>query len=72
VSESVLSALIAGVPATVTAAAALIVSLKNGRKLEVVHRTTNSRLDQLLELTRTQAHAEGVLEEKKRGEHLAP
>ncbi len=37
VSDTVLIALIAGVPAALTAAAGLIVSLRNGRKTDAVH-----------------------------------
>jgi hypothetical protein len=48
----------------VSSVAAVLVSLKNGRKIEIVHKTMNSRLDQLLAATRREAHAEGMKEER--------
>ena len=41
-------ALAAGVPATITSLAALIVALRTGRKVDVVERQTNSMHDKLM------------------------
>ncbi len=52
-----------------TAAAAvgsLLASLRNARKIETVHKATNSMKDELVELTAKSSKAEGVLEEKQR------
>jgi hypothetical protein len=43
----------------VAAIAALIASLRNGAKIQDVHLTMNSRLDELLAATKAQAFAEG-------------
>lgn len=67
-SEQVLLALVAAVPPTLTAAAALVVSLRTNRAVEQVHQATNSMKDQLVAVTRSDAlqegHAAGVAEGK--------
>jgi hypothetical protein len=49
VTEPVLIALIVSLPPTVAATAALVMSIRNGRKIEDVHISLNSRLSQLLQ-----------------------
>jgi signal transduction histidine kinase len=50
-------ALIAAVPGTLVGTASLVQSIRN-------HRLVNSRMTELLELTKTSSKAEGVLEQK--------
>ena len=66
-------ALIAATPAFVAALGALVISWLNraqltqtSQRLEEVHLEINSRMTQLLELTRSSSHAEGVKDEKDR------
>jgi hypothetical protein len=40
--------------------ASLLASLRNGRKIQEVHLTMNSRLDQLLDSTRKQGFSDGA------------
>jgi|HubBroStandDraft_1064217.scaffolds.fasta_scaffold09885_4 hypothetical protein len=47
-----------GIAAT-AALSSLLASLRNGRKIQDVHLTMNSRLDELLAATKAQAFAEG-------------
>jgi hypothetical protein len=47
----------------------LIVSIRNGRRLQITHDLVNSQSTALLELTRTTSHAEGVAEGEA---HTAP
>ncbi len=65
-SDGVVIAIVASVAPTLAALATLVVGIRNSRKIEHVHRTVNSRLDQLVALTRVEAHAAGVKEEKDR------
>lgn len=58
-SEAVQVALIVSVPPTLLALLTL-------RQVKVVHNIMNSRLDALVKLTRKDAHAEGVKEEKEK------
>jgi hypothetical protein len=46
--DAVQIALIAGVPPTILAAAALVASLRNGSKIQSVHLSLNSRLSELV------------------------
>lgn len=48
--------------ASLTSAAALVVSVRNGRKIEQVHVATNSMKDELVAVTRKDALAEGLKE----------
>lgn len=66
-SEAVLIAVVASLPSTLLALATLIVSVRNSQKVEQVQHATNSLMDRLIVLTRTEAHAAGVKEEKERG-----
>lgn len=54
----VIAALIAGMPATITAFAALIQAWKT-------HKSVNSRMDEMLRLNRDEATASATLTEKK-------
>lgn len=60
--NTIVVALIAVFPPSVLAGAALITSLRNGKKVDAVHVDVNSRLTELLETTRVASRAEGVLE----------
>jgi hypothetical protein len=69
-SDAVIIALIVAIPTTLTALAGLIVSMRNGRKIEQVHVATNSKMDLLLEVTGASEKAKGMKEglELGRGE----
>ncbi len=58
-SEAVAVALIVAIPPTLAAVAALIVSTKNRAETKEVHLSLNSRLDQLIKVTRSDAIHEG-------------
>lgn len=60
--DAVLAAVIASIPSTFAAIATLIVAVRTGRKTEQVHKEMNSMKDELVALTRVEAHAAGVLE----------
>lgn len=45
-----------------TAALALYASWRNGQEIQEIHISINSRMDELLALTKKAAHAEGVIE----------
>lgn len=64
--EPLLIALVAAIPPTLAALAALVVGLRNSRKVEEVRHATNSLADRLVESTRIAAHAAGVKEEHER------
>jgi hypothetical protein len=59
-SDPVLVALIAGVPPTLLAGAALIAAIRNGAKIQSVHLSLNSRLTELV----TAAKAQGRQDER--------
>jgi hypothetical protein len=63
--------LLAAVPSTLAALGALITSLRNAGRIQQVHLTMNSRLDELIEATKTASHAEGFAagqESQRKGE----
>jgi len=68
VTDTVVVALIAAVPATVAA----LVSRRNGYKIEEIHLAVNSRLSQLLKVVEAKSHAEGVKQEADRREGNGP
>lgn len=53
-------------PALLAALGAMAIGLINVSKLRTVHGQINSRMDELLELTRVSAKAEGVKQEQDR------
>lgn len=55
---------IAQVLMSAAALIAAITSLRNGRKIQVIHDLTNSRLSELISVTKTEAHAAGMKEQK--------
>ena len=57
--DTVLVGLIAAVPATVAALAALVVSLKGNRKVAAISVQIDGRLDELLATTRAAGNASG-------------
>jgi len=61
-SDAVLVALIVSIPATLTAFAGLLVSLRNSRKIEDIHVATNSMKDALVAATAKASKAEGRAE----------
>jgi hypothetical protein len=61
-SENVILAVIAGLPSTIAALGALYVSIVNGRKVDEVHRATNSMKDELVAVTSKEQRALGRLE----------
>ena len=61
-SDAVILAIIAGVPATIAALGALIVSILTFRKTEVIHKATNSMKDALVAAATKEGHAAGVAE----------
>ncbi|MFI5223167.1 MAG: hypothetical protein ACHQX3_02805 [Nitrospirales bacterium] len=68
-SDAVLTALIVVIPPTIIAITGLILVL---RKVEVVHKTINSRLDQWLEIERDQGVAEGRKQATQEAADKAP
>lgn len=65
-SDSTLNAIIIAVPPTLAALSSLFVSLVNRKKLQTVHLAMNGRLDELLAITRTLAHTEGMAAQRKK------
>lgn len=65
-SDAVIVGIIAAAPPALLALAALVNSIRNGKAVKEVHLAVNSRLDELVKLTRKDAHAEGVKEEKEK------
>ncbi len=53
-------AVIASIPPTIAASAALIVALRNHSAVREVHLSVNSRLDELLKTSKAASFAEGV------------
>jgi len=66
-SDAILAALITSVPPTVMSAFALFKANAVGKAVNEVHLAVNSRLTELLELTRKSALAEGEKAEKDKG-----
>jgi hypothetical protein len=46
------------------AGGAIYISLRNSKKIEVVHKATNSMKDELVEAVRLAAHAKGIEDER--------
>lgn len=59
-------ALITATPPTLVAIGALVASIRNGRKVEQLHVSVNSRMSQFMELLETSSEAKGVLKEHAR------
>jgi hypothetical protein len=53
---------------SIAALIAAVASVRNGRKLNVQHQSMNSRMDELIETTRREAHAAGIKQEQERGD----
>jgi hypothetical protein len=68
--DAVLVGLIAAIPSTVAALAALVVSLKGNRKVDAVALSVNGRLTQLLsavgQTQRAEGRADGIEQERSR------
>ena len=60
----VIVAMIASIPPTLTAIAALVVAFKGNAKIAGLHLQINSRMDQLLAVAIKAARAEGVESER--------
>jgi hypothetical protein len=56
-------AIIVSTGPTLVGLAGLLLSWFNGRAIKEVHKSTNSRLDQLVQVTKTEAFAAGVKQE---------
>jgi len=61
-SDPVRIAIIASIGPTLIGLVTVILQYLQGRKIEVVHRATNSLTERLVQTTKTDAHAAGVLE----------
>lgn len=59
-SDTALLAIVAAVPPTLLALATLVVSLRNSKKVEEVHKATNSMKDALVLTTEKEALARGI------------
>jgi hypothetical protein len=59
-----LAQLITAMATLVTAVSALVVGIRNSRKIEEVHKSTNGKMEELLNVTRDAAHAKGMKDEK--------
>jgi len=64
----VVIAMITAIPPTLAGVAALIVAMRGSQKLTALHLQINSRMDQLLAVSKTAAHAEGVASERTQHE----
>lgn len=64
--DAIIIAILASLPPTILALAALLASLRGLKKVEAVHKATNSMHDALVALTDKEAHARGVADEKAR------
>jgi hypothetical protein len=53
---------IAQIITALAAFGAFVLSWRNARKIEQVHKATNSMMDKLVETTKTEAHAAGLKE----------
>jgi hypothetical protein len=62
----VITSVIAAIPPTILALAALRASKDNGKKVQELHVLVNSRLTQLLELTAKSSRAEGAADQANR------
>lgn len=71
-SDTVLVAIIASVPPTIVALVGLVVTILNSRKIEVVHKATNSMADKLVAAAKSDSfqkgHTAGVADEKSNTE----
>lgn len=47
-----------------TSLGSVFVSMRNSRKIDDVHRSTNGKMEELLKLTAKSAKAEGIAQEK--------
>jgi len=73
VSDAVLVALVTSIPPTAVALVSLIVGIRATRKIEKVHKSTNSMKDALVALTDKEAHARGLAEGRREfGQDLGP
>lgn len=63
-SDAVIIALITAVPSTLAALAGLVVSILNGRKIEVVRTATDGLVERGRQDAGIIAHAEGVIQGK--------
>jgi hypothetical protein len=59
-------------PATIAAIAALVASLHNRSQITALHLAVNSRLTELLAISKAAARAEGVESERTRREGSSP
>jgi hypothetical protein len=66
--EAITIALIVATPPTIIGVAQLISSLKNGTNIKGVHKSMNSRMDELLRLKGIASHAEGRQEAEAEAE----
>ena len=69
--EQVVSIILA-VATLVPAVATMIIGILNANKIENVHLSINSRMDQLLAANRVSSHAEGREEARKEAEEQIP
>ena len=61
----IIVAIIVAIPPTLVAILALIQGMKNGRATEEIHLSVNSRMDELLAVTKGESHAEGLAQGRK-------
>jgi hypothetical protein len=66
VSDAVIIAIVAGLPATIVAVATLVTAIRLARSQEVIAARLNGRLDQLVEQVRLAAVAEATAAELAR------
>lgn len=63
ITDSVIIAMIATIPPTITAIASLLASLRNAESIRRLHTDINGRMGQLLETSTKAAHTAGKLEQ---------
>lgn len=65
IGDNVWVAVIISVPTLITSIASLIASLRNNKKLDVLHDAVNGKMEKLLVVTGAAGFDRGVLTEKK-------
>lgn len=68
--EQFIIPIIAAIPPTIVAAAALVASIRNGKKTDDIHLQLNSRLDKFLDEIREAEFAKGVLSETDKNKSI--
>lgn len=66
ISGAEMALIITSLGTLVTSLGSVVVSLRNSRKIEEVHKSTNGKMEELLAITAKAARAEGIEEQRTR------